>query len=100
MTAGKYDVAAWGAQGGGAEGTGGNFIPGGPGINYNRTVIFEDTNQIMVAVGGIGEDELVRLARISGGGGGGGSFVYTASGIPLIIGGGGGGEHGPSLRIT
>jgi hypothetical protein len=90
LAAGKYDIAAWGAQGGGAKAAGQAFIPGGPGINYNRTVILDATYEIMVAVGGIGGFEPLR--GIAGGGGGGGSFVYTASGIPLIIGGGGGGE--------
>jgi len=92
LPAGRYDLAAWGAQGGGGRGTGGAFLPGGSAANYNVSVMLDATYDLNVVVGGRGGDEPSQNARSGGGGGGGGSFLYTTSGIPLVIAGGGGGE--------
>ena len=85
-------MAAWGAQGGGGEGTLGVIVPGGSAANFNVSVIVDAPLVIVAVVGSTGGDEPPERARGGCGGGGGGSFIYTVANEPLLMAGGGGGE--------
>jgi len=95
---GRYDLAAWGAQGGGGEGTQGVFYPGGSAANFNVSVIVDAPLDIVAVVGSTGGDEPPERARGGCGGGGGGSFLYTVANEPLLMAGGGGGESSSIFR--
>lgn len=89
---GTYQILAFGAQGGGAEGNAGGFgaeIGGDFGLTAGEN--------LQIAVGGAGGPS---GGGGYSGGGGGGSFVVTPDSMPLVIAGGGGGSPGGSGGLT
>ena len=91
-TDGRYDVLAFGAQGGT-----GRFIstppPGGRGAEIGGDFHLIAGERLRIAVGGVGSNTPSAANRLQGGGGGGGSFVVLQGAMPqpLVIAGGGGG---------
>jgi len=81
---GTYRIEAYGAEGGGPYGSGGNgaIIKGD--FNLNKGEILK----ILVGQLGGSYDPNIRAS-----GGGGGSFIATSINIPLIVAGGGGGAN-------
>jgi PEP-CTERM motif len=82
LSPGYYDITAFGAQGGSAEGNG---VPGGLGAEMEGQFNFAGVTTLTILVGGAGGSEPIGSC-----GGGGGSFVVNGS-TPLVIAGGGGG---------
>ncbi len=82
LSPGDYDITAFGAQGGSAEGNG---VPGGLGAEMEGQFNFAGVTTLTILVGGAGGSEPIGSC-----GGGGGSFVVNGS-TPLVIAGGGAG---------
>lgn len=85
---GNYDIAAYGAQGGGFY----NYYPGGGslGAEMKARFSFATAVNLTLLVGGAGGGGGGDYSISGGGCGGGGSFVVNGS-TPLVIAGGGGG---------
>ena len=84
-TNGTYDIAAYGAQGGGS-----GSLSGGLGAQAEGSFVLSAGDVLTLVVGGQGGS----AASGFGAGGGGGSFVYDASTATiLVVGGGGGGAY-------
>lgn len=90
LTVGRYDLAVWGASGGGVF-SHGSQLPGGTAANVNQTILLDAAYSVNLVIGGQGGPAFITSSR-SGGGGGGGSFAFTQSGVLLLAAGGGGGE--------
>jgi hypothetical protein len=85
-TDGLYDIAVYGAQGGGNE-----TISGGFGAFADATGLFTAGTDLKILVGGGGLTG--DIPGLYGGGGGGGSFVFNFDSVPLVVAGGGGGAQ-------
>jgi hypothetical protein len=85
LTPGTYDITAYGAYGGNANG-----YPGGGGAEMEGQFNFATAVNLTLLVGGAGGGGPYPG---SGGGGGGGSFVVNGA-KPLVVAGGGGGAPG------
>ena len=85
LSAGIYNITAYGAQGG----VGGYMTAdhGGLGAEMSGVFSFSSMTTLTLLVGGAGTTDF----RNGGGGGGGGSFVINNGSTPLVIAGGGGG---------
>jgi hypothetical protein len=84
LNPGTYDIAAYGAQGGGSEYFG---ATGGLGTEMEAEFNFTTATALTILVGGAGANDP------DSGGGGGGSFVINGT-TPLVVAGGGGGAGG------
>jgi hypothetical protein len=83
LNPGTYDIAAYGAQGGG--------FGGNQGAEVAAQFSFQSPLTLTILVGGAGG--AAQQGGEDAGGGGGGSFVVNA-GTPLLVAGGGGGSSG------
>ncbi len=83
LNPGTYDIAAYGAQGGGSEYFG---ATGGLGTEMEAEFNFTTATALTILVGGAGANDP------DSGGGGGGSFVINGT-TPLVVAGGGGGYY-------
>ncbi len=94
---GEYRITAYGAAGGGGDGSAGQVMPGGAGARMAGNFQLKQGETVEILVGHRGEGDT------TGAGGGGGSFVVledpvSETDILLIAGGGGGGgEHGAGV---
>ncbi len=88
LNPGKYNITAYGAQGGGSF----SFGRGGLGAEMEGQFSFTTPAALILLVGGGGG---AGSSSSGGGGGGGGSFVVNGSTALVVAGGGGGGGFNP-----